>query len=519
MTTTAATPTPTAPTRRLRSSTLVWAGAVTVLGVVIGAAGSWIPAAWADEAATMSGVRRSIPALWHMAHNVDGVHSFYYLLLHLWFEVVPYSPFWLRMPSALATGLAAGLVVLLVHRLAGLRPAVAAGIVYCLLPRVTFSAIEGRSNALTAAVAVALTLLLVIAVSKTVERRGVAWAWWAAYSGLAIAGGVLFVYLSLILVAHAVTLALWQLRRLVGRRSPSVVRPALFWLGAVVLAGAALLPFMKTVSGQTAQLYWMGPLVIGPGLVRRVVVDQWFLGTGQWAWVPFVLMGLGIIATLAVPRLRSRIPAIEVAVPVVVLPTLIVVAVSVLVRPFYDPRYFTFCTPFVAILLGLALTAVPWRTVTAVALVAIAAFVSPIYLAQRTPTAKDDSTWNVAAALITAERAKEPAGTVDAVYYGPLPSHTNRTTEFVASSYPEAFAGMRDLTLRRDAISIGQLWAERYTTADPLPSTEGVDRVWFVGEPTPDQPRIPEEQLAAQGWHIEKQWSESAFSIIVFAKD
>lgn len=513
-------PAPTTDTStRVGVSTLVWAAGIAVLGVVIGAAGSWIPAAWADEAATMSGVRRSIPELWHMAHNVDGVHSFYYLLLHLWFEVVPYSPFWLRLPSALATGLAAGLAVLLVHRLAGVRPAIATGIVYCILPRVTFSAIEGRSNALTAAAAVGLTLLLVIAVQKTLDRRRVAWAWWAAYTGVAIAGSVLFVYLALILVAHAVTLAIWQLRRIARRANPSMIRPALFWVGAAVLTGAALLPFVRVVSGQTAQLYWMGPLVIGPGLARRVFVDQWFLGTGSWAPIPFALMGIGILATLAVPRLRSRIPAIEVALPVVVLPTVIVIAVSVLVRPFYDPRYFTFCTPFIAVLLGLALTALPWRTVTAAALVVAAGFVAPIYLAQRTPTAKDDSTWNVAAALITAERAEEPAGTVDGVYYGPLPSHTNRTTEFVASSYPEAFAGMRDLTLKRDAISIGQLWAERYTTAEPLPSTAGLDRVWFVGEPTPDQPRIPEEQLAAQGWHIERQWSESAFSIIVFAKD
>jgi mannosyltransferase len=502
-----------------RRTTALWAAGVALLGVVVGAAGSWIPAAWADEAATMSGVRRSVPELWHMAHNVDGVHSFYYLLLHLWFDVVPYSPFWLRLPSSLATGLAAGLLVLLVHRLAGLRPAVAAGIVFCLLPRVTFSAIEGRSNALTAAAAVGLTLLLVVAVARTTEHRRTAWVWWAAYTAVAIAGSVLFVYVALILVAHAVTLVLWQLRRLGRGDAPSMIRPALWWLGAAVVTGAALLPFLRTVSGQTAQLYWMGPLVLDAGLARRVFVDQWFLGTGTFVWIPFALMTVGIVATLAVPRLRTMVPAIEVALPVVVLPTVIVVAVSILVRPFYDPRYFTFCTPFVAVLLGLVLTSLPWRTVTAVALVAVAALVSPTYLAQRTPTAKDDSTWNVAAALITAERAKEPAGTVDAVYYGPLPSHTNRTTEFVASSYPDAFAGMRDLTRKRSAIAIGQLWAERSTTAEPLPSTAGVDRVWFVGEATPDQPRIPEEQLAAQGWHVQQQWQESAFTIIVFAKE
>lgn len=498
---------------------LVWAAGVAVLGVVVGAAGSWIPAAWADEAATMSGVRRSVPQLWHMAHNVDGVHSFYYLLLHLWFEVVPYSPFWLRLPSAFATGVAAGLVVLLVHRLAGIRAAVAAGVVYCILPRVTFSAIEGRSNALTATVAVGLTLLLVVAVTATVERRRAAWGWWALYAGVALAGSVLFVYVALVLVAHAVTLVAWQLRHLLRRRSPSVLRAGLCWLAAAALAGIALLPFVRTVSGQTAQLYWMGPLTLGPALTKRVFVDQWFLGFGPWAPVPFVLMAIGVVATIAVPRLRARIPAVEVAVPVVVVPTLVVVAVSILVRPFYDPRYLTFCAPFVAVLLGLALTSLPWRTVTVAALVVAAGLVAPIYLAQRTPTSKDDSTWNVAAALITAERAKEQAGSVDAVYYGPLPSHTNRTTEFVASSYPEAFAGMRDLTEQRSAVSIGQLWAQRSAPTDPLPSTAGIDHVWFVGEPTDQLPRLATEQLAAQGWHVEREWSESAFRIIVYTRD
>ncbi|WP_139200541.1 glycosyltransferase family 39 protein [Curtobacterium sp. MMLR14_010] len=495
---------------RTDRSTVLAAAAVAVFGLLVTMTGSWVPSAWADEGATMSGVRRSLPELWRMVHHVDGVHGAYYLLLHLWFEVVPYSPFTLRLPSAIAVGLAAGLTVLLVQRLAGPWTAVVAGVLTCCVPRLLFAGTEGRSSATSTLAAVGLTLVLVVALDRTRERRRTAVAWWVGYTVIAVLAGLLFVYTDLVVLAHAVTIGLLVL----GRHRRAEARAALWWAGAALVAGLVLLPFVRMVSGQTGQLYWMGAFRLDAALAQRVFVGQWFGGTGPWAVVPWALVVAGVVATLVVPRLRGRVPALAVALPVVVVPTVVVVVVSLLVRPLYDPRYLTFCSPFVAVLVALALTSVPWRVVTIVALVALAALVTPIWVAQRTPTAKDGSTWAAAAQVLTDGRAAEPPGTRDAIWYGPLPRHPNRTTEFVAAAYPDAFAGMRDLSLRRSAVSLGQLWAERSDVRDPLPSTDDVDRIWFVGQRTDDEPRLLQRQLRAAGWTVTQRWFTGKFVIL-----
>ena len=70
-----------------------------------------------------------------MAHNVDGVHSTYYALMHLWFGLVPYDLALLRLPSAVVIGVGAGLLVVLARRItASSHAAVAAGLVFAALP-------------------------------------------------------------------------------------------------------------------------------------------------------------------------------------------------------------------------------------------------------------------------------------------------------------------------------------------------------------------------------------------------
>ncbi|NII42211.1 mannosyltransferase [Curtobacterium flaccumfaciens] len=503
-----------------RSPSVRTASVVAVLGAAAVLVGSWVPSAWADEGATMSGARRTLPELWRMVHEVDGVHGLYYAFLHLWFTVVPYSPFTLRLPSAVAIGVAAGLTVLLTGRLAGRSTALVAGILTCCVPRLTFAGIEGRSSAFSVVTAVGLTLVFVVAVERTTARRRRAWAWWTAYGALAVLAGLLFVYTDLVVIAHAVTVAVWLLRR--GRTS--MLRAALSFATAAVLAALALVPFVLMVSGQTGQLSWMGPFTLGPELAGRILIGQWFAGTGTWAAVPFVLMALGVVATTGLPRLPStprlhdRIGAVEVALPVVVVPTVVVVLVSLLVRPLYDPRYLTFCAPFVAMLVALALTSVPWRWVTLTAVVVLVALVVPIAVGQRGPTAKDGSTWASAADVVATGRRAEAPGTRDGIWYGPLPRHVTRTTEFVAAAYPTAFAGMHDLTLERSAVSTGKLWAERSDVHDPLPPTDTVDRIWFVGARTEDQPALLQRRLAAAGWSVSQKWFTGKFVILKFSR-
>lgn len=74
---------------------------------------------WRDEAATWQVAQRSTVQIWHMLANVDVVHGFYYLLMHLLFECFGPSTTTLRLPSVLATAVAAACVAVIGRRVAG----------------------------------------------------------------------------------------------------------------------------------------------------------------------------------------------------------------------------------------------------------------------------------------------------------------------------------------------------------------------------------------------------------------
>ena len=144
--------------------------AIGLLGLVISLIGITVPSVWYDEAASIISATRSWPQLWDEVGSVDAVHALYYALLHVIFDVFGYSPLTLRVPSAIAVGAAAALLVVLVRRFSlpgdgQNRLAVLAGVVFCLLPRTTWMGTEGRTYALSATLAILLTLVLVRATS------------------------------------------------------------------------------------------------------------------------------------------------------------------------------------------------------------------------------------------------------------------------------------------------------------------------------------------------------------------
>ena len=101
--------------------------------------------------------------------------------------------------------------------------AVCAGIVFAILPRVTWAAVEARSYALTAAAAVWLTVLLVTSVRRN------RWWLWLLYSLALMLSILLNVYLVLLVPAYAVVTP-------VLRRRKSVV---LWWAITSALAVGA----------------------------------------------------------------------------------------------------------------------------------------------------------------------------------------------------------------------------------------------------------------------------------------
>jgi len=158
------------PSRPRRPSRFIDPLAIAVLAAVIGAAGASWPSLWFDESATISAAGRSIPDLWRMLGHIDAVHGLFYLLMHGWFSLFPVTEFWSRVPSCLAVGAAAAGVVVFARQFLPRTTAVCAGVVFAILPRVTWAAVEARSYAWTAAAAVWLTVLLVTAVRR--QRDG-----------------------------------------------------------------------------------------------------------------------------------------------------------------------------------------------------------------------------------------------------------------------------------------------------------------------------------------------------------
>ena len=186
--------------------------AIATFAVLLSAAGAARPSLWFDEAATISAGSRSVPELWRLLGNIDAVHGLYYLLMHGWLAVFPATEFWIRLPSCLAVGAAAAGVVVLGRQFTSRTVAVSAGIVFAILPRITWAGIEARPYALSTACAVWLTVLVVVAARR--DRP----MWWIAYLVGLVVSTVVNIFAVLIVLPHVVAVTLAAGQRLTRAR-------------------------------------------------------------------------------------------------------------------------------------------------------------------------------------------------------------------------------------------------------------------------------------------------------------
>ncbi|MFD9334203.1 glycosyltransferase family 39 protein [Streptomyces sp. NPDC060028] len=350
---------------------------------------------WRDESVTWQAAHRPLGGLWELLGQVDAVHGLYYLLMHGVFAVwdaaglpggLPGGGLWaLRLPSVVATALAAAGVAAVGHRLAGERAGLIAGLAYAVAPPVQMYAQEGRSYALVAAAVVWATYLMLR------ER-------WVAYAGVLLLGCWLHEFAVLALPAHGFA----------ARRSRGWRRSA----GAVA---AGLLP-LALVSARQAQqqLGWLG----------------------RPSWQDWAAYGLAAAAALLLARGASAPrELVRVALPLALLPPGLLLAVS-LVHPWYVDRYVLYALAGLALLAGARLGAargpLPWLLVAAL-LVPFGWWSAWL----RTPESRKDDVLAVAAAV------RERARPGDAVLF--LPS---RRREWLLSS-PRVYGSLRDLALER----------------------------------------------------------------------
>ena len=416
---------------------------IAVLAAVISAGWAGRPSLWFDEGATISAsANRTLPELWKLLSHIDAVHGLYYLLMHGWFAIFPPTEFWSRLPSCLAVGAAAAGVVVFTRQFAGRTTAVCAGVVFALLPRVTWAGIEARPYALEAAVAVWLTVLLIVAVRHNRPRL------WLGY-GLLLALSIL-VSINLVLLLPVYAAVLPLLAPEGSRKSP-----ARRWAVASGVALAAMTPFLLFAHGQVFQVRWIGDL--NRNLFLDVVHRQYFDHS-----IPFAILAGVIVVAAAGVAWRAGVAGaggsrrlVLACAAWMVIPTGVVLLYSVLVEPMYYPRYLILTAPAAAAFLAVCIVTLarkPWRVAVVLVLCAAAAFPSYLFT-QRGPYAKEGWDYSQVADLIGSHAAPGDCLLVDnTAGWKPGPIRALLATR------PAAFRSVIDVDRGVYGPKVGALW-------------------------------------------------------------
>lgn len=362
--------------------------AAALLAAAVSGAAASRPSLWFDEGATISAsASRSLPELWRLLGHIDAVHGLYYLVMHGWFAVFPPTEFWSRVPSCLAIGLAAAGVVVFTKQFSSRTIAVCAGVVFAILPRVTWAGVEARSYAFTAIAAIWLTVLLITSIRRN------KWWLWLLYAVALMLSILLNIYLVLLVPAYAVVTPV------VGRHKSVVV----WWAATSAVAVAAMTPFILFAHGEKFQVGWISRL--NWHNVIDVLQHQFFDNS-----VPFAILAAALLVAALAFRLTgrwewdrdSRLLLIVCAAWIVV-PTAVSLIYSAF-EPVYYPRYLFFTTPAMAVVLAVCIVAVAGRPrwIAGVLVLLVAAAFPNYLLSQRQPYAKEGWDYSQVADVITA---------------------------------------------------------------------------------------------------------------------
>ena len=283
---------------------------------------------------------------------------------------------------------------------------------------------------------------------------------------------------------------------------------------AIASASAAILglPLAREITGQDGQVAWLKP--ISEATLQGVFRTQWFYDSWPFAIAAWALITLGIVSR----TLRRDTAALATLLPTLLIPTIALIAVSLVRAPLYEPRYLTMCTPFVAVAIALGIDAIRWRVALASVLVLLVGLSLPQIIAQRMPEAKEYSSWSEVASLIQSQRAADPPGTVTAFIYGTVQKHPSATSRVVAYSYPAPFANSIDVTLLTPAAETAQLWETRAPLAESTSRLIGADVAYLITSNARDLRPATIETLLPLGWHVVKEWDLTAVHVLRFER-
>ncbi|SPL90347.1 unnamed protein product [[Actinomadura] parvosata subsp. kistnae] len=372
---------------------------MALVGAVAGFSGTGSATLNGDELATISAASRSLSGMIELARHIDGHFLPYYLFMHFWAKAGT-SELWLRLPSALAIGVAAWFLVDLGRRLHSVRAGVIGAGIFAILPSVSYYGAFARSYAFAAAAVV----LSFWALHRALERPGAARRW--VLYGVAVAlvcsthlFAVLVLPAQLLLLRRAV--AVRMLGALAVGCVPAAVlgligygeRHAISWipergpevwlkfpkmaagantLGIVLfvmaLAGVAVL---WRASNQSAGAHHADQVNQADGANHGDQVNQ--ADGANHADQVNQADGANHTDQAEQAGKAGKVWAAVLA-GWLVLPPVLLLAVSLLLTPAYVDRYLFVTAPALALLAGLAVAGLPRFQVVAAVLVVVAGF-------------------------------------------------------------------------------------------------------------------------------------------------
>ncbi len=464
-----------------------------------------------DEAATLLAVHRSFPELLRMLGNTDVVHGAYYALMWVITRLAGSSEFATRFPSAVGMAVAAGGVTLIGRRLISGRAGLAGGLVFAVLPSVTWYAGIAREYAIVTALATVASYLFL----RVLDAGGTRWRWPVAYGAALAAMGLGNFFSLLIIPAHAVTLTAW------ARNNRGVARRVVVgWLSAAAVAVAVVSPVIVAGYAQRYQIQW----IKWQGM-RGVVGLTELVGTPpEFFMLAAVTVG-GLLTSAARGRsvLRADWPGrlLALALPWLLVPGALLFAVS-LVHPVYTFRYIVFCIPALALLAGAALTALSravgppalgW-VVAAAALALIAGAGMPTQIGERGPAGRD---YSIRGADQIVARSAHPGDALLNLSYWPM-SQGGGVERLLEAPYSFGLARLHDVSRGAAPVpsaSPGGTFAPEAVIRQRLAT---VTRLWVASWNYRQPPgvaswsRTPEKYLHSLGftrsrtWHLHRVW-------------
>jgi len=418
------------------------------------------PSFWRDEAATIAAVRRPFGDLITMLGHVDAVHAAYYMMMWPLVRLFGSGEFVVRLPSAIAIGVAAAAVAAIGRRLISPWAGLAAGLVFAVLPGVTRYGQEARSYAMVIAVASIASYLLVRMLGAAPERR---LRWLVGYGVGLAALGIANIFALLIIPAHAVTVLLDYRRHAADSGSRRLVAG---WLAAAAASVVIASPLLVLGWRERGQIGWLAVNKSSSGPGTLLTLDGSLLMTV----VMLAVIGIGLAVSLAAGQDRRRAaspwPLAELSVPWLILPAVILLTGS-LITPMYTSRYVLMCLPALALLGGAALAALG-RIAGPAALVVLLLAGLTTQLTQREPAGHYD---NIRAVdRIVAANARP----------GDVVLYTNPNAEAFGAAYPYGLGTLRNIALKQAAIPSGTLAGTTVPLAEIRQRLEQVGRVWVV---------------------------------------